>query len=101
MLLVARRGIGIRALALTAAGLLGILVPALYLLDPPRNRGGYASDYAGDEIWAHWAATAALVLLAFAAWRLVSRRSLREPAAPAPRGSPGRAAEARDPARAA
>ncbi|HEX4690531.1 MAG TPA: alpha-(1-_3)-arabinofuranosyltransferase family protein [Solirubrobacteraceae bacterium] len=101
MLVVARRGIGPRTLALAAAALLGVAVPAIYLLHLPADRGGYAADYAGHLVAAHWVATAALVLLAFAAWRLVSRPSRRARAARAPHGSPDRAAAARDPARAA
>ena len=81
--LVARYGIGARPLVLGAAGLLGVAVPAAYLLFLPADRGGYAPRYASDLIGAHWLATAALVLLALALARMLS--GPREPA----RGSTG------------
>ena len=80
--LVARYGIGARPLALAAAGLLGIAVPAAYLIFLPTDRGGYAPRYASDLVGAHWLATAALVLLAFALARMLSGRGSR-PARPA------------------
>jgi hypothetical protein len=98
--LVARRGVGARDLALGAAGLLCIAIPAVYLLHPPENHGGYAFAYASELIVAHWIATAALVLLALALWRLSAARPAPERAAPR-RGSPDRAPEARDRAPAA
>jgi hypothetical protein len=76
--LVARYGIGARPLALTAAGLLAIAVPAAYLLFLPTDRGGFAPRYASDLIGAHWLATAALVVLALALWRMLA--GPREPA---------------------
>ncbi len=91
--LVARYGIGARPLALGAAGLLGIAVPAAYLIFLPTDRGGYAPRYASDLVGAHWLATAALVLLAFALARMFS--GPREPAAARP------ARASRDPAPAA
>ena len=91
--LVARYGIGARPLALGAAGLLGIAVPAAYLIFLPTDRGGYAPRYASDLVGAHWLATAALVLLAFALARMLS--GPREPAAARP------ARASRDPAPAA
>ena len=96
--LVARYGIGARPLILGAAGLLGIAVPAAYLLFTPDDRGGYAFSYAGELIGAHWLAVAALVLLALVLWRIVSGR--RAPAPPPARpahGSQGRAPAAPDP----
>jgi arabinofuranan 3-O-arabinosyltransferase len=96
--LVARYGVGARPLILGAAGLLGIAVPAAYVLFTPEDRGGYAFSYAGELIGAHWLAMAALVLLALALWRIVSGR--RAPAPPPARpahGSPGRAPAAPDP----
>ena len=91
--LVVRYGIGARPLALGAAGVLGVAVPAAYLLFLPTDRGGYAPRYASDLIGAHWLATAALVLLAFALARMLS--GPRAPAAARP------ARASRDPAPAA
>jgi hypothetical protein len=96
--LVARYGIGVRPLVLGAAALLGVVVPAVYLLFLPDDRGGYAFSYAGELIGAHWLAIAALVLLALALWRIVSgRRAPAPPPARPARGSPGRAPAAHDP----
>jgi hypothetical protein len=64
--LVAWRGVPARALALAAGILLALLVPALYLLFPAENLGGYNPAYAGDHIAGHWAAVAAYTLLLLA-----------------------------------
>jgi hypothetical protein len=69
-----------------------VAVPAAYLLFEPEDRGGYAPRYASDLIGAHWLATAALVLLALALWRIVSGR--RAPGRPPGHASPARAAAA-------
>jgi len=66
------RGIGARTLTLAAAGLLVLVVPAIYLSEPFRNLGGFDSNYAIDLIWAHWAAVAAVVLLAVALVRTLA-----------------------------
>jgi hypothetical protein len=78
---VLRRGTGARALTLLAAALLGIAVPAIYLLAPPDDQGGYGFAYALDLLAAHWIAVAALVALAVALWRSLSP-------APAPAAGP-------------
>ena len=97
--LVARYGGGARPLILAAAGLLGIVVPAVYVLFEPEDRGGYNFAYASDVIGAHWVAIAALVLLALALWRNLSARSAPRPApAPPPRAVPATAARDREPA---
>ena len=93
---VARYGIGARPLILGAAGLLGIAVPAAYLLFLPPDHGGYAPRYASDLVGAHWLAMSALVLLALALWRTLSGRREPAPARPA-RATPGRAEAAPDP----
>jgi arabinofuranan 3-O-arabinosyltransferase len=90
--LVARHGIGARPLILAAIGLLGVAIPAVYLLFEPDDLGGYNFSYAGDLIAAHWLGVAALVLLALALWRTVStarapsdaRAHARRPAAAPP-----------------
>jgi hypothetical protein len=85
--LVARYGVGARPLILAAAAILGIAVPATYLLFTPDDLGGYSFSYAGDLVGAHWLAVAALVLLVLALWRTVSaarrgsRSSSRRPRA--------------------
>jgi arabinofuranan 3-O-arabinosyltransferase len=61
--LVLRRGVGARPLLAAAAVLLGIVVPALYLVLQPPDHGGYAFEYAGELIAAHWVAVLALVAL--------------------------------------
>ncbi|HZG49589.1 MAG TPA: hypothetical protein VEY90_08715, partial [Thermoleophilaceae bacterium] len=67
--LVLWRGIGPRALALAAGVLLAGVVPLLYAILLPEDRGGFNSTYAADLIAAHWVALAACVLLALALWR--------------------------------
>jgi arabinofuranan 3-O-arabinosyltransferase len=84
--LVVRQGIGVRALALSAAALLAVAVPAAYLVHPPRDRGGYAFTYASDVIAGHWLAIAALVLLTLALARIAlsTARGRSDARAPAP-----------------
>jgi arabinofuranan 3-O-arabinosyltransferase len=67
------RGAGARLLLLAAGGLLTIVVPLVYLVFLPRDRGGYNTDYAVDVLGAHWVTAAALVLLGLALWRMLSR----------------------------
>ena len=61
-------------LALAAGGLLGVVVPVLYLAIAPRNPGGYNTNYAVELIAAHWVGVAAVVLVALALWRTVRAR---------------------------
>ena len=63
------RGIGVRTLTLAAGALLAIVVPILYLASPGDSRAANQVPYASDHMSAHWAAVAALVLLAAALWR--------------------------------
>ena len=74
------RGVGRALLAGLAAGLLGLVVPLLYAILTPRDRGGYNFEYSVDLIDAHWVAVGALVLLMAACWRVLS--AAREPGAP-------------------
>ncbi|HEX8743130.1 MAG TPA: alpha-(1-_3)-arabinofuranosyltransferase family protein [Thermoleophilaceae bacterium] len=69
------RGWPPRALILGAAGLLVVVVPALYLIVPGRDRGGYDTRFAVEHIAAHWVTVAAVVLLVLALWRTVSTAS--------------------------
>jgi hypothetical protein len=64
--LVLWRGIPSRSLVLAAGGLLALVVPALYLLSPARDRGGYSTTYPTEHLWGHWVTVAAVVLLATA-----------------------------------
>jgi hypothetical protein len=64
--IILRRGVRVRTLAAAAAILLGVVVPAIYEIWLPRDKGGYRFTYPVDLIAAHWAAVAALVLLAIA-----------------------------------
>jgi hypothetical protein len=81
--LIVRFGIGPRVLALAAGALLAIVVPALYLLFPADDRGGYNPGYAGEQIEAHWVGVAAFALLAVALVQTLStaRRRSRSAAA--------------------
>lgn len=66
------RGIGARQLALAAGFLLAVVVPILYLVVPVEDRGGYSTSAPMDRIAAHWAAVAAIVLLALALYRTLA-----------------------------
>jgi hypothetical protein len=70
--LVLWRGVGSRALALAAAVLLGMVVPLLYAIVSPRDRGGYNFEYSTELIWAHWVGVVALVMLGAACWRALA-----------------------------
>ena len=83
--LVLWRGYGAATLTWIAVGLLGIVVPLVYLIVSPPNQGGYNFDYSVKLISAHWIGVAAIVLLAIAAWQSIV--ALR---AAARRGPPSR-----------
>ena len=77
------RGIGVRALVLTAAGLLGVVVPVIYAVVSPEDQGGFNFEYSIETIYAHWTAVAALVLLMVACGRaLATARRQRRPPRP-------------------
>jgi hypothetical protein len=63
------RGVGARAATVTAAALLGIVVPVLYVVHPGDERGGNHFGYAMAHLGAHYVAVAALGLLMLALWR--------------------------------
>lgn len=90
--LVLWRGVGARTLTLAAAGLLVIAVPALYLLDPATDRGGFNGEYAVEQLAPNWVATVALGLLGLAVWRTLRRA---RPAAPPDRSAPARSGSSR------
>jgi arabinofuranan 3-O-arabinosyltransferase len=79
--LVLWRGYGAATLTWIAVGLLGIVVPLVYLVVSPPNQGGYNFDYSVKLIGAHWIGVAAIVLLAIAAWQSVGalRAAARRP----------------------
>ncbi|HEX8086142.1 MAG TPA: alpha-(1-_3)-arabinofuranosyltransferase family protein [Solirubrobacteraceae bacterium] len=66
------RGFSAKQLALAAGGLLGVVVPILYLAISPRDPGGYNTNYAVELIAAHWVGVAAVVLIGIALWRTVA-----------------------------
>ncbi|HEY5396047.1 MAG TPA: alpha-(1-_3)-arabinofuranosyltransferase family protein [Trebonia sp.] len=66
------RGVGARALAATGAVLLGVVVPILYAVTNPQNKGGFNFDYSVQLIYAHWIGVGAVVLLGLSAWRTMA-----------------------------
>jgi hypothetical protein len=92
--LVLWRGMSARTMILIAGALLAIVVPAIYVIFPATDRGGYGPAYPVERLGAHWVTVAAVVLLIFALARTLSRASRRSrareaatadaPAAPAP-----------------
>ncbi|HEX4010308.1 MAG TPA: alpha-(1-_3)-arabinofuranosyltransferase family protein [Solirubrobacteraceae bacterium] len=68
------RGLPVRGLIQAAAILLVIAVPALYLLFPGQNQGGYDLGYTVQHMGAHWVAVGAFALLVLALVRDLSAR---------------------------
>jgi hypothetical protein len=66
------RGVPVRRLILAAGALLVIAVPALYLLFPGTNQGGYDMGYTIQHLGAHWVAVGAFALLVLALIRDLS-----------------------------
>ena len=85
------RGVGPGALALTAGVLAGVVLPAIYLLFPPDDAGGFNSEFAADLTGAHWVAVAVWVLLALSFALTVSRASRRRRAGAPPSAGGGSA----------
>jgi arabinofuranan 3-O-arabinosyltransferase len=69
------RGLSARAMITAAGALLAIVVPALYVLFPGTDRGGYDTAYPVQHLGAHWVAVAAVVLLVLALARTLSTAS--------------------------
>jgi len=63
------RGIGPRLLTAGAAVLLGLVVPIMYVVISPRDRGGWNFEYSVELMQAHWVGVGAFVLLLAACWR--------------------------------
>ncbi len=82
------KGVRPRTLSFVAAGLIGVAVPLLYLIEGPVNRGGYNFEYSLQTIWGHWTAVAALVLLAVVCGRALAGARETAPPAVAPPPAP-------------
>jgi arabinofuranan 3-O-arabinosyltransferase len=93
------RGAGSRLLTGIAAGLLAVVVPTMFAIISPKDRGGYNFEYSIELIWAHWVTVGALVLLIVACWRalMASRRAAVSPDPDAPPVSPVPSARATAP----
>jgi hypothetical protein len=83
------RGVGPAALAVTAGALAAVVLPAIYLLFPPDDDGGFNSEFAADLTGAHWVAVAVWVLLALAVALTLSTASRRRRAALRPDADAG------------
>jgi arabinofuranan 3-O-arabinosyltransferase len=89
------RGVSARLLTAAAAGLLGVVVPLMYLILSPTNRGGYNFEYSLETINAHWVTEGALVLLLVACWRSIADARAAAVSSPtAPQAAPARPAGA-------
>jgi hypothetical protein len=66
------RGASARLLITAAGALLAIVVPALYLLFPATDRGGYDTAYPVERLGAHWVTVAAVTLLILALARTIA-----------------------------
>jgi hypothetical protein len=86
------RGVGPAALAVIAGVLTGVVLPAIYLLFPPDDAGGFNSEFAADLTGAHWVAVAVWVLFAVAVALTVSTASRRRRADAPPGAGAGSAA---------
>jgi hypothetical protein len=69
------RGVSTRVLTAAAGALLVVVVPLLYVLFPGHDHGGYDTDFAVEQLGAHWGAVAAVVLLLLALGRTLSTAS--------------------------
>ena len=93
------RGAGSRLLTGIAAGILAVVVPIMFAIISPKNRGGYNFEYSIELIWAHWVTVGALVLLMAACWRalMAARRAAVSPDPDAPPVAPVPSARATAP----
>ncbi len=83
------RGVGAKALTLTATALLALVVPLLYVIAPGDDRGGYSTTFATDHLAAHWVAVGAVTLLGLALLSTARARPGARAAAP-PASAPPR-----------
>jgi arabinofuranan 3-O-arabinosyltransferase len=72
LILILWRGVSAVRLAAVAAGLLGVVVPLLYLAIAPSDEGGYNFNYSIDLLPAHWVGVGAMILLGLVAWRMLA-----------------------------
>jgi arabinofuranan 3-O-arabinosyltransferase len=89
--LVLWRGMSTRTMILTAGALLAVVVPAIYVIFPATDRGGYGPAYPVERLGAHWVTVGAMVLLIFALARTLAAARA---ASTASRASRARAAAA-------
>jgi hypothetical protein len=82
--LVLWRGISTRQMVTIAGALLAIVVPAVYLIFPATDRGGYGPAYPVERLGAHWITVAAVVLLILALARTLRGASTASRASRAP-----------------
>ena len=68
------------------------VLPAIYLLFPPDDAGGFNSEFAADLTGAHWVAVAVWVLFAVAVALTVSTANRRRRAGAPPGAGAGSAA---------
>jgi hypothetical protein len=89
--LVLWRGISAKQMITIAGALLAIVVPAVYLIFPATDRGGYGPAYPVERLGAHWVTVGAVVLLILALGRQLlstASRASRARAAAEPRPAP-------------
>jgi hypothetical protein len=94
--LVLWRGISQKQMITIAGALLAVAVPAIYLIFPATDRGGYGPAYPVERLGAHWVTVGAVVLLILALARSLStasrarsgRAAAAAPTAPAARSQP-------------
>jgi hypothetical protein len=93
--LVLWRGISTRQMVTIAGALLAIVVPAVYLIFPATDRGGYGPAYPVERLGAHWITVAAVVLLILALARTLRGASTASRASRAPAAAAAPPAHAR------
>jgi hypothetical protein len=64
-LVLLRAGFNVRRLLIVATVAIA-LIPAIYLVFPATDKGGFSFQYASDQIFAHWVAVVAVFCLAWA-----------------------------------
>lgn len=83
VVLILWRGVPPQRLAVASAGLLGVVIPIIYLITT--HQGGEDFDYSVELIYAHWIGVAAVVLFGMSGWRTMSAaRAPRKPPPPPP-----------------
>jgi hypothetical protein len=93
--LVLWRGISAKQMITIAGALLAIVVPAVYLIFPATDRGGYGPAYPVERLGAHWVTVGAVVLLILALAQSLSTASRARNARAAAERRPAPAARSR------